>query len=123
MRILLADDQKEVRSALKILLEQQVGFSIVGEAAEMRSLITQVGEISPDLILLDWELGNLRVADIIPMLRVISPGLKIVALSGRPEASKAALGAGVNAFVSKGDEPEKLLEAIRDISKSLVTKD
>jgi len=117
MRIILADDQSEVRSALKVLLEQQSGLNIVGEAAELSNLLIQAKENSPDVVLLDWELGNLRVSDIIPILRLISPGLKIIALSGRPEASKNALAAGADAFVSKGDQPEKLLEAIREITK------
>jgi DNA-binding NarL/FixJ family response regulator len=117
MRILLADDQKEVRSALRILLEHEAGFSIVDEAAEIRGLIIKAGEVKPDLVLLDWELSNLRVSDIIPLLRVICPELKIVALSGRPESSKAALEAGADAFVSKGDQPEVLLEAIRQLRK------
>ena len=39
--------------------------------------------------------------------------LRVIALSGRPEARQAALEAGASAFVSKGDPPEFLLEAIR----------
>jgi DNA-binding NarL/FixJ family response regulator len=48
----------------------------------------------------------------------LHPELKIIALSGRPEASKAALAAGVDAFVSKGENSEKLLEAIYKVGQS-----
>jgi DNA-binding NarL/FixJ family response regulator len=47
------------------------------------------------------------------VLHFYCPALQVVALSGRPEARQAALDAGVHAFVSKGDPPEVLLEAVR----------
>lgn len=115
MRIILADDQKDVRSGLKVLLEQETGADIVGEVAELGSLLAEVKRVNPDLVLLDWELANLKVSDIIPVLRLICPGLKIIALSVRPEAEKTAAAAGVDAFVSKGDHPGKLLDAIHSI--------
>lgn len=112
MRILLADDQSEVRLALKILLDQESGLQVVDEAGELSSLIIKAKESKPDVVLLDWELSNLRVSDLMPVFRYLFPDLRIIAMSGRPEASKAAMAAGVDAFVSKGDNPEKLLEAI-----------
>ena len=42
-----------------------------------------------------------------------SPESFVVALSGLPEARREALAAGADAFVSKGDPPEKLLAAVR----------
>lgn len=117
MRVILADDQIEVRLALKILLEQESGLDIVGEADELGSLLIKTEECRPDLMLIDWELSNLRVSDIIPVLRYLQPKLRIIALSGRPEASSAATAAGVDAFVSKGENPDKLLEAIYRFSR------
>ena len=113
MRVLLADDQIEVRLALKILLEQESGLDIVDETGELGSLLIKTRESRPDLLLIDWELSGLRVSDIIPVLRSLHPGLRIIAMSGRPEASEAAIAAGVDAFVSKGENSERLLEAIR----------
>ena len=112
MRILLADDQTEVRMALRILLGQESGLDIVEETGELGDLLAKTKESRPDLILLDWELSNLRVSDVIPHLRSLHPGLRIIALSGRPEASRASAAAGVDAFVSKGEYPDRLLETI-----------
>lgn len=117
MRILLADDQTEVRSALKIMLGQEPGLDVVDEVGELASLLVKARESVPDLVLLDWELSNIRVSDMVPLLRRLCPGMKIIALSGRPEASSSAMAAGVDAFVSKGDQPEKLLEAIQRMEK------
>lgn len=117
MRILLADDQAEVRSGIKLLLEHEDGISVVGEAEDIESLLNCAKKCNLDVVLLDWELSDKKIAGIIPMLRSVCPGLKIVALSTRPESSKAALANGADAFVSKGDQPEVLLNTIRGMKK------
>jgi DNA-binding NarL/FixJ family response regulator len=114
MRVLLADDQSKVRSALRLVLEQQPGVSILGEAVDTTGLLDWVKAACPDLVLLDWELPGLESDSLLPTLRELCPGLKVIALSGRPEARRAALDAGVDAFVSKGDPPERLLAAVND---------
>ena len=114
MRVLLADDQTKVRSALRLLLEQEPGLSVVGEAAEAEDLLAQVGTECPDLVLLDWELPDQGGAATLAGLRAARPGLMVIALSGQPEARQAALAAGADAFVSKGDPPERLLAAVDD---------
>ena len=113
MRILLADDQPKVRLGLRLLLEQEEWASVVGEAAEAESLLMQVDESQPDLVLLDWSLQSSDRPDLLPALRGCCPGLAVVVLSGQPDAEQQALDAGADAFVSKADPPELLLEAIR----------
>lgn len=113
MRILLADDQPKVRFALRVLLEQEPGMAIVGEAADRDDLLTRVATTLPDVVLLGWELPGLTPVDPLSYLRRIRPDLVVIALSVRSEARSAALSAGANAFVSKGDPPERLLAAIR----------
>jgi DNA-binding NarL/FixJ family response regulator len=114
MRVLLADDQSKVRSALRLLLEQEPGIQVLGEAVDTTGLLDWVKEACPDLVLLDWELPGLGVDRLLPTLRELCPGLAVIALSGRPEARRAALDAGADAFVSKGDPPEQLLAAVND---------
>ena len=112
MRVLLADDQAMVRSALRLLLEQQPDVEILGEAVDTTGLLDWVKATHPDLVLLDWELPGLPPVALVPLLRFYRPGLRVIALSGRPEASKAALEAGADAFVSKGEPPECLVMAV-----------
>ncbi len=112
MRILLADDQPKVRFALRVLLERQPGLQVVGEAVDARDLVGQVRAVHPDVVLLSWELPGLSQFDAISALRKVSPDLLVIALSGRPEARQAALDAGANVFVSKGDPPDRLLDII-----------
>lgn len=112
MRVVLADDQAKVRSALRLLLEHQPDLEILGEAVNTTGLLDWVKAAHPDLVLLDWELPGLPAADLLPQLRAHQPNLQVIALSGRPEAGQAALEAGADAFVSKGDPPEVLVAAI-----------
>ena len=63
--------------------------------------------------MLDWELNRGGIPADIPGLQDGRNNLAIVALSGRPESRKDALLAGVDAFVSKAEPPERLLAAIR----------
>lgn len=115
MRILIADDQIDIREGLKILLEQEPEMDVIGEADGVGSLLTQTKINCPEVIILDWELSNLRMTEVIPLLRLFCPGIKVLAMSGRPEALKTALAAGADAFVSKGEQPEILLEAIKEL--------
>ncbi|MEA3439709.1 MAG: response regulator transcription factor [Chloroflexota bacterium] len=114
MRILLADDQAKVRSALRLLLEQEPDIDVLGEAVDMQGLMDWVKVVHPDAILIDWELPGLSDNGMVPELRSICPHLLVVALSGKSEARQEALDAGVDAFVSKGDPPERLLAALND---------
>jgi DNA-binding NarL/FixJ family response regulator len=114
LRIVLADRQANVRSALRLLLEQEAGMHIAAEADDARSLLEAAMSAQADLILLDWNLPGADTTQLIADLRATTPGIHIIALSGRPEAASSALCAGCNAFVSKGDPPETLLAALDD---------
>ena len=130
IHVLLADDQSKVRSALRLLFQQQPDIHILGEAVDTTGLLDWAKVTCPDVVLLDWELPGLKAGDpstlrlcsgragsrqgLLPTLRELCPCLKVIALSGRPEARQAALDAGIDAFVSKGDPPERLLAAVND---------
>ena len=112
MRVILADDQTDVRSAMRLLLEEAHGISIIGEVCTMSDLVRQVKINTPDLILLDWELPGIKAQDVVAFLGTQYPHLAVIALSSSPQARRAALETGVLAFVSKSDPPESLLNAI-----------
>ena len=112
MRVLIADDQPEVRSALRLLLTQESDLVVVGEAVDTAQVLELAAGRRPDLVLLDWELPDQGGAAALAGLRAARPGLAVIALSGRPEARRGALAAGVDAFVSKGEPPECLMASV-----------
>jgi two-component system nitrate/nitrite response regulator NarL len=93
-------------------LERQPGLEVVGEASDACQLLSQVGEVRPDLVLLGWELPGLMALESLSSMRDACPGLSVIALSGRPEARQVALAAGADGFVSKVDPPDRLLAAV-----------
>jgi DNA-binding NarL/FixJ family response regulator len=112
MRILIADDEPKVRYALRLLLEQSPEHEIIGEAPNTDSLLAFTRSSCPNVLLLDWRLPGIPGAELLPLLRSICPKSKIVVISGWMEARHAASAAGADAFVSKTEPPNKLLEII-----------
>jgi DNA-binding NarL/FixJ family response regulator len=112
MRIIIADDQSQVRFALRVALEHQPGFKTIGEAADAPDLLAQAQALCPDLVLLDWDLPGVGVVDLMRALRKFCPRARVIALGSEPATRAAALAAGVNAFISKSDPPDELLAAI-----------
>jgi DNA-binding NarL/FixJ family response regulator len=112
MRVILADDQPEVRSALRLALEEKPGTSVMSEVGSSYELLWQVNNNCPDLILLDWELPGTKPKDLLSVLQTLYPHLLVIALSSRPQIRQAALDAGAVDFVCKSDPPENLLAAL-----------
>ena len=113
MRILIADGHDQVRFALRVLLTQQPELQVVGEASDGVEMLAQAGVSAADLALVDWALPGLAEAGGPPALRRSCPALRVIILSSRLGVRQAALAVGGDAFVSKGDPPERLLTVIR----------
>lgn len=113
-RVLIADGRPRVRSALRLLLIQESGVAVVGEAEDARQALRLAVERRPDLVLLDWELPDLGGSAVLAGLRRVQPGLAVIALSGRPAARRSTQEVGADDFVSKGDSLERLLAAVHD---------
>jgi DNA-binding NarL/FixJ family response regulator len=120
VNILLADDDANVRSALRLLLEDEPGVVIVGESSTAGDLLDQLSRLDHGVLLLDWDLPGLDASGLVDQLGALPlRKLHVIALSGRPEAEREALGRGVESFVCKGDAPDVLLAAVRALSAVL----
>lgn len=115
MKIGIADPQTRVRYGLRILLEQQPGWTIVGEASDSQELSELVRDACPDLVLIDWDLPDIPIGRDLRMLRAQAPSLRVILMSGRQELSKAALEAGADAFACKTESPLILMNLIRGL--------
>jgi DNA-binding NarL/FixJ family response regulator len=115
MYVLLAGDLERERRALKQLLEQDSELNVVGEATEAAALLAQLQESRPDLVLLEWGLPGLRADKLLPALRCLARPVKIVVFGERAETHQQALAAGADAFVSKQEPAEELLNTVRAV--------
>lgn len=111
-RIFIADDNLWVRLSLGLFLEQTKFLKVVGETNTIIELIAAIQHAQPDILLIAWELIDGVDSQLIGKLRDACPGIKIVGLSTKPGLENAAILAGADAFVSKGDPPECLMAAL-----------
>lgn len=113
MRILIADHQPAVRSAVRLLLRERLELDVVGEAADSEELLAQLERLRPDIILLDLALPAWSPANLYDAFRGLDHQPKVIVLGVQSEMGQAALAAGADAYVSKGDPPKRLLTAIQ----------
>ena len=116
-RIVVADSDRRVRAALRVLLREEPELVLVGESSDLPCLVALVRELKPDLVLLDWELPGRPAAAVLLAQTSLDYRPKVIVFSGRPESEEAVLAAGADAFVSKGDSPEALLSAFRELTQ------
>jgi DNA-binding NarL/FixJ family response regulator len=118
VRVILADGHENVRTALRLLIEEEAGWFVAAEATNANRLLALVEQNQPDLILLDAGLPGKKMEELLYELRRTYPRLMLIVLSGRPETHQPALRSGANAFVSKGNPPEDLLWTIHALVDS-----
>jgi DNA-binding NarL/FixJ family response regulator len=114
-RILLADDNADLRSALRLFLETRLDVELIVEARDMEHVLAQVEDTRPDCIILDWELPGRPTRERVAVLRTLVPSLKVIAFSARPESRQNALLEGVEAFVCKTESPIIVLDRLQKI--------
>ena len=118
MRILLADDQVWLRTALRILFEYSPDYDVVGEAGSVQSLPSLVAQLNPDLLFLDWQLpgleSNSKRQRVIRSLRARQPNLYIIALTD-DDRTQTCLLLGANALINRAEAPvpENILATVK----------
>lgn len=115
MRIVIADREAATRLALQMLLREEPGLLVVGQAGDGQELLATVRETRPDLVLLDWDLVGPPVSPLLSDLHTFNQRPAVIVLGARQELEGPALVAGADAFVCQGHPPDHLLDAIRDI--------
>ena len=112
-RVYLADAKPDERSALRLLL-LDLKMEVVGEAADWFTTLAQAPVSRTDMLLVDWDLLPIAPSAALEELRKVCPAALIVVLINHLDArQQAALSAGADAFISKGETPERVAERLR----------
>jgi two-component system, NarL family, response regulator NreC len=113
--IVLADDHQVVRAGLRLLLDAEPSFAVVGEAGDISQTERRVAAHRPGVLVLDVNMPDGSSIPAIPRLRAASPGTRIVVLTMQNDAELAleALRAGAVGFVLKEAAREELIQAVR----------
>lgn len=112
--VVLADDHRVVRSGLRVLLESDGRFTVLGEAGDVAGAVQQVRDCRPRVLVLDLNMGGDSSLDAIPQLRADWPETQIVVLTMQedPAFARAALRAGALGYVLKDAADDELMNAV-----------
>lgn len=119
LRILIVDDQPRARHSLKALLATKFQLAETCEAANGKEAIRCVDECQPDIVVMDARMPEMDGIEATRLITTKSVPVLVVVLSMYPEYQESALAAGANAFINKGDSPDRLLEALTEASERI----
>jgi DNA-binding NarL/FixJ family response regulator len=118
-RVYLADAQPDEHSALRLLL-LDMKMKVVGEAADWSTTLAQAPISRTDMLLVDWNLIPSALPGALEELRKACPAALVIVLISHLDArQQAALSAGADAFISKGEAPERVAERLRTAAASV----
>ena len=117
-RVEIVDDHFLFADALGSVIRGLDGYEVAGIAQSGAQAISIARTARPDVILLDYHLPGYDAADLIPRLRQLSPGVRIVVLTSDTTDATLARGlrAGVEGYITKERALDDVLEALRTVS-------
>jgi two-component system, NarL family, nitrate/nitrite response regulator NarL len=118
-RILIADDHPVFRHGLRMLLEAEPDFTVVGEAADGAEVIKRLPQLKPDLLLLDLAMPLLPGMEVLRELAAAPATVGRRAVAGRP----AGAGKLHILLLTVGIEKEEIVEALQLGARGVVLKD
>jgi two-component system response regulator DesR len=116
LRVLIAEDNDDLRELLVTLISAEPDLKCVGTAADVDAVLSSTNEHKADVLVLDLELQGRSSIDLLRTVRSNGSKITIVVFSGHahPEMIRHTLAAGADAYVPKSGDYELLLDAIRD---------
>ncbi|MBC8025271.1 MAG: response regulator transcription factor [Steroidobacteraceae bacterium] len=117
IRVLVAEDNADLRDLLVTLISAEDDLDCVGTASDVDAVITAcTTQSNVDVLVLDLELQGRSSIDVLKSVRGAGCKIKIIVFSGHshPEMIRHTLAAGADAYVPKSGDLELLLDAIRD---------
>ncbi len=117
-RVLVVEDEPDVRQLLELTLGLELGLEVVAAVATGAAAVDAARRTEPDLVVLDLGLPDLPGLDVIGLLLAAAPAARIVVFSARDdrESKTAALARGAAAYVPKADHITRLSDVLRDLA-------
>ncbi|MEU6604146.1 response regulator transcription factor [Streptomyces shenzhenensis] len=118
IRVLIADDQEMVRQGFTVLLNTQPDIEVVAQAVDGLDAVAKVGDIAPDVVLMDIRMPELSGIEATRRITVDNPDIKVLVLTtfDLDEYVYEALRAGASGFLLKDASADKLAEAVRVVA-------
>jgi DNA-binding NarL/FixJ family response regulator len=115
--IAIVEDQEEIREGLAEMLAESGQYACVGTYASGEELLSAVGAVLPDLLILDLGLPGMSGAEALVRLKALAPQMKVLVSTVFDNDDKVfeALKAGADGYLLKKESHDALLEAIADL--------
>jgi two-component system response regulator NreC len=119
IRVLIADDHGIVRKGLKLQLEQNGSFEVIGEACEGREAVRMAEELSPDVVIMDVAMPNLNGIHATSQLVKKNPQIGVIILSMHSDETylTRALAAGAKGYLLKENADVDLDDAVISVAR------
>lgn len=119
IRIVIADDHPEIRSAWSMFLRSHANIILVGECTNGQEVIDTVREAEPDIVLMDINMRPLSGIEATRKLKEEYPKVKVIGVSfhSSPVYIRKMLDAGARGYVFKYAVVEDLMKAIEEVQK------
>ncbi len=119
IRILLADDHTVMRRGLRLLLEQQTDFQVVGEADDGRQAVELAASLHPDVAVLDIGMPQLNGIEATQKIVTADPAIAVVVLSMHSDETYVlrALKAGAKGYLLKSSAEADLIQGVRAVAE------
>jgi DNA-binding NarL/FixJ family response regulator len=120
IKVLVVDDHKLLREAVRFRLHAEEGMDVVGEAENGRVAVHLARELNPDVIIMEVGLPNMNGVEATHQILREQPGTKVIAFAGGLDrhSVQRMLAAGASGYVLKSCSLEELLAAIRDVMEN-----
>ena len=116
--VCIVDDVNELRQALEEIVSSADGYKCIGTMGNGSEAITRIPLLKPDVVLMDINLGESESGiDLVRELKPIMPATNFMMCTVYEDDEKIfeALSAGASGYILKKTEPQKLLEAIKEL--------
>ena len=117
--ILIIDNQPDFRNDLKSILSDNPEFDVVGEAENSSEGTIKAGKLSPDMVLMDWDLPDQSGIDLMRQLHIMLDDIHTVMLCNYSRSSYiiAAFKAGATGYILKDPASGQLVKCLKAVSK------
>lgn len=118
IRILIVDDHAVVRMGLKAFIRKEKDLTVVGEAESGDEAVRKVGELKPDVVLLDFMMPRMDGVEATRRILAVCPETRILIFTsyGTSEGVVRAIQAGATGAIQKDISFSKLTGVIRDVA-------
>jgi DNA-binding NarL/FixJ family response regulator len=119
IKVMIVDDHQVVRLGLRAIMDAQSDLETCGEAADGESAVPLVRDAEPDVVIIDLSMPGMGGVEATRAILAERPTTRVLVLSWHADGDhvRAAMSAGATGYLLKGDESQRLVDAVRAVHR------